>query len=82
MIGCLSDCLYQNNIIWNLSSQNLNNEEYDDLSYVLNHGLAINLDCNGVLSSMESVWDEITRKIYLKKTTVLLIKLKTASTCF
>ena len=44
-----------NNVVWNLSARNLTNEEYDDLSYGLNHGLAINLSCNDVLSSMESV---------------------------
>ena len=36
-------------------SGNLTNEEYDVLSYDLNHGLAANPSCNDVLPSMESV---------------------------
>ena len=44
-----------NNIVWNLPSRNLTNEEYDVLSYDLNHGLAANPSCNDVLPSMESV---------------------------
>ena len=48
-----------NNVVWNLSSRSLTNEEYDVLSYGLNHGLATNLatdtvvlkpdKCNGVV---------------------------------
>ena len=40
---------------------------YDVLSYGLNHGLATNLSCNDVLSSMESVWDQLTRNNLLKE---------------
>ena len=56
-----------NNAVWNLYARNLTNEEYDDLSYGLNHGLAINLSCNDVLSSMESVQDQLTRNNLLKE---------------
>ena len=45
----------KNNVVWNLPSRNLTNEEYDVLSYDLNHGLATNPSCNDVLPSMESV---------------------------
>ena len=55
------------NVVWNLSSWNLTNEENDVLSHGLNHGLATNLSCNDVLSSMESVWDQLTRSSLLKE---------------
>ena len=57
----------QSNVVWNLSSRNLTNEEFDVLSYGLNHGLATNLSCNDVLPSMGSVWDQLTRKNLLKE---------------
>ena len=56
-----------NNVVWNLSSRSLANEEYDVLSYGLNLGLATNLSCNDVLPSMESVWDQLTRNNFLKE---------------
>ena len=56
-----------NNVVWNLSSRNLINEEYDVLSYSLNHGLTTNLSCNDVLPSMESVWDQLARNSLLKE---------------
>ena len=55
------------NVAWNLSSQNLANEEDDVLSYDLNNSLATNLSCNDVLPSMESVWDQLTRNNLLKE---------------
>ena len=57
----------QNNVVWSLSSRNLTNEEFDVLSYGLNHGLATNLSYNDVLPSMESVWDQLTRNNFLKE---------------
>ena len=66
-----------NNVVWNLSSRSLANEEYDVLSYGLNLGLATNLSCNDVLPSMESVWDQVTRNYLLKEITILLIELET-----
>ena len=56
-----------NDVAWNLSARNLTNKEYDVLSYGLNHGLATSLSCNDVLSSMESVWDRLTRNNLLKE---------------
>ena len=41
-----------NNVVWNLSSWDLTNEEHSVLSYVLNHGLSTNIGCNNVLQSM------------------------------
>ena len=41
-----------NNVVWNLPSRDTTNEEYNVLSYVLNHGLATNIGCNNVLQSM------------------------------
>ena len=56
-----------NNVVWNLSSQNLTNENYDALSYGLNHGLATNLTSNDVLPSIESVRDQLARNNLLKE---------------
>ena len=56
-----------NNVVWNLSSRSLTNEEYNVLSYGLNNGLATSLSCNCRLISMESVWDQLTRNNFLKE---------------
>ena len=56
-----------NNVVWNLSSRSLTNEEYNVLSYGLNNGLATSLSCNYRLISMESVWDQLTRNNFLKE---------------
>ena len=61
------NCLLNKNVVCNLSSGDLTNEEYEVLLYGLNHGLATNLSCNDVLPSMESVWDQFTRNSLLKE---------------
>ena len=50
-----------NNVVWNISSPNLTREEFDVLSYGLNHGFATNFSCNDILPSMESIWDQLIR---------------------
>ena len=49
-----------NNVIWNLTSRILSNEECQILRYGLNHGIATNLKESDILASAESVWDQIT----------------------
>ena len=61
------NCLLNKNVVCNLSSGDLTNEEYEVLLYGLNHGLATNLSCNDVLPSMESVWDQLARNSLLKE---------------
>ena len=50
-----------------MSPRNLINEQYDVLSYGLDHGLATSLSCNDVLPSKESVWDHLTGNNLLKE---------------
>ena len=56
-----------NNVIWNLTSRILSNEEYQILSYGLNHGIATNLKESGTLASAESVCDQISRNNICKE---------------
>ena len=56
-----------NNAVWNLSSRNLTNKEYDVLLYGSSHGLATNPSCNDVLPSVGSVWYQLTRNNVLKE---------------
>ena len=56
------------NTIWNLITRVLSNEEYQVLCYGLNHGLATYHKQNDILTSVESVWDQINRKNICKET--------------
>ena len=48
-----------NNIIWNLTSQTLPNDEYQVLRYGLNHGLKTHQIKTDILANTESIWDQI-----------------------
>ena len=50
-----------NNVIWNLTSRILSNEE------CLNHGIATNLKESDTLASAESDWDKISRNNICKE---------------
>ena len=56
-----------NNVIWNLTSGILSNEERQVLHYGLNHGIATNLKESDILASAESVWDQISRNNICKE---------------
>ena len=56
-----------NNVIWNLTSRTLSNEEWQILHYGLNHGIATNLKESDILASAESVWDQISRNNICKE---------------
>ena len=66
-----------NNVVWNLALSNLANEEYDVLSYSLNHGLATNL----CWMTCDYQWNlfaiSLLETICLKRITILLIEVKT-----
>ena len=51
----------RNNVIWNLTSRILSNEECQTLRSGLNHGIATSLKESDILASAESVWDQISR---------------------
>ena len=57
-----------NNIIWNLTSRALSNEEYEVLRYGLNHGLATHQNTSDIIATAESVWDQISRQNLCKET--------------
>ena len=56
-----------NNVIWNLTSRILSNEECQILRCGLNHRIATNLKESDRLASAESVWDQINRNNICKK---------------
>ena len=56
-----------NNVIWNLTSRRLSNEECQILRYGLNHVIATNLKESDILASAESVWDQISRNNICKE---------------
>ena len=56
-----------NNVMWNLTSRILSNEECQILSYGLNHGIATNLTESDIIASAESVWDQIIRNNICKE---------------
>ena len=56
-----------NNTIWNLATRVLSNEEYQVLRYGLNHALATYQKQNDILTSVESVWDQINKKNICKE---------------
>ena len=66
-----------NNVVWNLSFRNLTNEEYDVLLYGLNHGLATNLTAMTCYHLWNLFVISLLETICLKKSTILLIELKT-----
>ena len=51
-----------NKTIWNFSSQELRNDEYETLRYRLRHGIAKQYDQNEILASAEAVWNQIESK--------------------
>ena len=51
-----------NKTIWNFSSQELTNDEYETLRYGLRHGIAKKPDDNEILASAEAVWNQIASK--------------------
>ena len=51
-----------NNVIWNLTSRALSVEEYEVISYELNHGLATHQNTSDIIATGESVWDQINRQ--------------------
>ena len=51
-----------NKTIWNFSSHDLTNDEYDTLKYGLRHGIAMQPDENEILASTEAVWNQIATK--------------------
>ena len=55
-----------NNTIWNLTTRVLSNEQYQVLRYGLNHGLATYQKHNDILTSLESVWDQVNMKKHLQ----------------
>ena len=57
-----------NNIIWNLTSRTLSNEEYEVLRYGLNHGLATHQNTSDIIATAESVWNQISRQNLCKDT--------------
>ena len=56
-----------NNVIWNLTSGILSNEEHQVLRCGFNHGIATNLKESDILTSAESVWDQISRNNICKE---------------
>ena len=50
-----------NNVICNLTSEILSNEECRILRYYLNHGIVTKLKESDILASDESVWDQISK---------------------
>ena len=56
-----------NNVIWNLTSRILSNEECQILRCGLNHRIATNLKESDTLASAESVWDKISRNNICKE---------------
>ena len=56
-----------NNVIWNLTSGILSNEERQVLRCGFNHGIATNLKESDILTSAESVWDQISRNNICKE---------------
>ena len=57
-----------NNTIWNLTTRVLSIEKYQVLRYGLNHGLTTYQKQNNILTSVESVWDQINKKNICKET--------------
>ena len=55
-----------NNIIWNLSSRNLSNEEYDVLLFGLSHGIATKCSTKDVIPAVEAIWDQLQRNNLIK----------------
>ena len=56
-----------NNIICNLTSRTLSNDEYQVLRYGLNHGLATHQKETDILANAESIWDQINRNNVCKE---------------
>ena len=56
-----------NNVIWNLTSRILSNEECQVLRYGLNHGITTILKESDILASAESVWDQMPRNNICKE---------------
>ena len=55
-----------NNVIWNLTSRALSVEEYEVISYELNHGLAAHQNTSDIIATAKSVWDQINRQSLCK----------------
>ena len=55
------------NVIWNLTSRILSNEECQVLRYGLNHGITTILKESDILASAESVWDQMPRNNICKE---------------
>ena len=55
------------NIIWNLTSRTLPNEEYESLRYGLKHGLATHRNTSDTIATAESVFNQISRQNLCKE---------------
>ena len=51
-----------NKTIWNFSSHDLTNDEYETLKYGLRHGIAMQPAEDEILASAEAVWNQIATK--------------------
>ena len=56
-----------NNVIWNLTSRILSNEECQVLRFSLNHGITTSLKESHILASAESVCDQMSRNNICKE---------------
>ena len=65
-----------NNVVWNLSSRNVTDEDYGVLMYGLNRGLAASLSCNDEFHQKNLFGITLLETVCLKKVTILSIKPK------
>ena len=68
-----------NSILINLSSRTINNEEYEILTYGLNHGITVSAKQNYILASSEALWDQSERNKSLKENFTSIQKAKNAN---
>ena len=65
-----------------MTSRILSNEECEILRYDLNHGIATNLKESDILTSAESVWNQITKYVKITSPRNHTTKLKEQRTLF
>ena len=67
-----------NSIITNLSSKTITKEEYNILSYGLNHGIAVSAKQNDILASSEALRDQLEQSKCLKENFTSIQRVKNA----